>query len=138
MKLKAVDLFCVALVNKDSIKMISRSSKRLSSKKWTTVQLDLRENHSTDTCLSQRAYRFSNGSENGKVTSKDKLRTILLSGLVFEYICGDIRATHYGKTKLHTKLRIYKHLGVSHITGKKVSIDNNKLIAIHEHLLCCD
>ena len=60
----------------------------------------------------------------------DKLPKMLLSGLVYKYECGDCSAAYYGKTKGHFKVRICKHLGISHLTGKKVKIDNNKLTAI--------
>ena len=33
---------------------------------------------------------------------------------------------------------ICEHLGISHLTGKKVKIDNNKLTMIQKHLLCCN
>ena len=33
-------------------------------------------------------------------------------------------------------MRICERLGISHLTGKKVKIDNNKLTAIQEHLCC--
>ena len=42
------------------------------------------------------------------------------------------------KWQRHFKVRIYEHLGISHLTEKKVNIDNNKLTAIQEHLLCCN
>ena len=71
-------------------------------------------------------------------TFKDKLPTMLLSGLIYKYKCGVCNATYYGKTKRHFKVRICEHLGVPHLTGKKVKIDNNKLTAIQEHLLCCN
>ena len=67
---------------------------------------------------------------------KDKLPKMLLSGLVYKYKCSGCNATYYGKTKHHLKVRICEHLGISHIAGKKVKIDNNKLMAIQEHLLC--
>ena len=70
-------------------------------------------------------------------TFKDKLPKILLSGLVYKYKCGGCSATYYGKTKHHFKVRICEHLGISHLTGEKVKIDNNKLRAIQEHLFCC-
>ena len=57
--------------------------------------------------------------------------------LFYKYKCGGCIATYYGKTKRHFKLRICEHLDISHITGKKVKIDTNKLTAIQEHLLCC-
>ena len=71
-------------------------------------------------------------------TFKDKLRKILLSGLAYKYKCGDFNATYYGKTKRHFKVQICEHLGISHLTGKKVKIDKNKLMAVQEHLLCCN
>ena len=33
---------------------------------------------------------------------------------------------------------ICEHLGISHLTGKKVKIDNNKLMTVQKHLLCCN
>ena len=71
-------------------------------------------------------------------TFKDKLPKMLLSGLVYQHKCGGCNATCYGKTKRHFKVRIYEHLDISHLTEKKVKIDNNKLTAIQEHLLCCN
>ena len=63
---------------------------------------------------------------------------MLLLGLVYKRKCGGCNATYYGKTKCHFKVRICEHLGISHLTEKKVKIDNNKLTAIQEHLLCCN
>ena len=71
-------------------------------------------------------------------TFKDKLPKMLPSGLVYQYKCGGCNATYYGKTKHHFKVRICEHLSISHLTEKKVKIDNNKLTAIQEHLLCCN
>ena len=71
-------------------------------------------------------------------TFKDKLPKMLLSGLVYKYKCGGCNATYYGKTKRHFKVQICEHLGISHLTGKKVKIDNNQLTVIQEHLLCCN
>ena len=61
---------------------------------------------------------------------------MLPSGLVYKYNYGGSNATYQGKTKHHFKVQICEHLGISHLTGKKVMIDNNKLKAIQEHLLC--
>ena len=71
-------------------------------------------------------------------TFKDNSPKMLLSGLGYKYKSGGCNATCYGKTKRHFKVRICKHLGISHLTDKKVKIDNNKLTAIQEHLLCCN
>ena len=70
-------------------------------------------------------------------TFKDKLPKMLLSRPVYKCKCGGCNATYYGKTKRRFKDQICEHLSISHHIGKKVKIDNNKLIAIQEHLLCC-
>ena len=72
------------------------------------------------------------------LTFKDLLTKMLFLGLVYKYKCGGCNAIYYGKTKRHFKVRICEHLGISHLTEKKVKIDNNKLTAIQEHLLCCN
>ena len=63
---------------------------------------------------------------------------MLLLGLVYKYKCGGCNATYYGKTKDQLKVQICEHLGILHLAGKKIKIDNNKLTAIQEHLLCCN
>ena len=63
---------------------------------------------------------------------------MLLSGLVYKYKSDGCNATYYGKTKRDFKVRTCEHLGISHLTEKKVRIYNNKLMAIQEHLLCCN
>ena len=69
---------------------------------------------------------------------KDKLPNMLLPGLVYQYLCGYCNTAYYGKTKRHFKVRICEHLGIQHLTEKKINIDNNKLTAIEEYLLCCN
>ena len=71
-------------------------------------------------------------------TFKDKFPKMLLSGLVYQYKYGGCNATYYGKIKRHFKVRICEHLGISHLTEKKVKVDNNKLTSIQEHLLYCN
>ena len=63
---------------------------------------------------------------------------MLLSGLFYKYMCGGCSATYYGKIKRHFKVHFFEHLGISHLSGEKVKIDNNKLRTIQEHLLCCN
>ena len=41
---------------------------------------------------------------------------MLLLGIVYQYKCDDCNATYYGKTKRHFKVRIFEHLGISHLT----------------------
>ena len=55
-----------------------------------------------------------------------------------KYKRGGSNATYYGKTKYHFKVQICEHLGISHLTGKKVKSDNNKPTTIKEHLLSCN
>ena len=69
---------------------------------------------------------------------KEKLSKMLLSRLVYKYKCGGCNATYCGKTKRHFKVRICEYLCISHLTEKKLKIDNNKLTVIQEHLLCCN
>ena len=69
---------------------------------------------------------------------KDKLPKMLLSGLVSKYKCGSCNGAYYGKTKRHLKVRFCEHLGISHLTWKKVKIDHSRLTAIQEHLWCCN
>ena len=74
-------------------------------------------------------------------TFKQNMPKMLLSGLVYKYKCCDgSNASCYGKTKFKRpfKVRICEHLGVSHLTGKMIKIDNNKLRVIQGHLLCCN
>ena len=54
------------------------------------------------------------------------------------YKCGGCNGTYYSKTKQYFKVRICEHFGISHLTGKKVKISNNKLTVILEHPLCCN
>ena len=62
---------------------------------------------------------------------------MLHSGLAYKYKSGGCNATCYGKTKHHFNVPIC-NFGISHLTGKKVKLDNNKLMGIQEHLLCCN
>lgn len=57
-----------------------------------------------------------------------------LPGFVNKYKCGGCN-TYCGKTKHCFKDWICEHFGISHLTRKKVRIDNNRLTAIQEHLL---
>ena len=66
---------------------------------------------------------------------KDKLPKILVSRLVYKYKCGGCNTTYSGNIKRHFNVRICEHLGISHLTGKKLKIDNNKLTAIQEYRL---
>ena len=66
---------------------------------------------------------------------KDKIPIFLRSGIVYKFKCGGCNTTCYGKTKLHFKVRMCEHLGVSALTGKRVKEDNDAAIKEH-HLFC--
>ena len=53
-------------------------------------------------------------------TFKDKIPSLLRSGIVYKFQCGSCNATYYGKTKRHFKVRMCEHLGISALTGKRV------------------
>ena len=79
----------------------------------------------------QTKYKISNF-----FTFKDKIPLVLRSGNVYKFQCGSCNATYYGKTKLHFKVRMCEHLGISALTGKRVKGDDDS--AIKEHLLFCN
>ena len=53
-------------------------------------------------------------------TFKDKIPVFSRSGIVYKFKCGGWNATYYGKTKRHFKIRMWEHIGVSALTGKRV------------------
>ena len=69
-------------------------------------------------------------------TFKDKIPSVVRSGIVYKFQCGSCNATYYGKTKRHFKVRMCEHLGISALTGKRVKGDDDS--AIKEHLLFCN
>ena len=69
-------------------------------------------------------------------TFKDNILSFLWSGIDYNFQCGAWNATYYGKTKRHFKVRMWEHLGISALTGKRVKGDDDS--AIKEHLLFCN
>ena len=67
---------------------------------------------------------------------KDKIPSFLRSSIVYKFQCGSCNATYDGKTKHHFKVRMCEHLGISALTGKRVTGDDDS--AIEEHLLFCN
>ena len=68
---------------------------------------------------------------------KDRVPKLLQSGLVYCFKCSGCNATYYGKTKRHFKVRICEHLGISHLTGKRKTLQPNQHTAVLEHCLFC-
>ena len=56
---------------------------------------------------------------------KGKILSLLHSGIVFKFQCGDCNATYYGKTKRHLEVRMCEHLGYLALTGKRVKGDDD-------------
>ena len=52
---------------------------------------------------------------------KDRLPTMLCSGIVYKYSCGECNATYVGKSQRHLKTRVSEHRGVSVRTGKPIT-----------------
>ena len=69
-------------------------------------------------------------------TFKDKIPSLLRSGIVYKFQCGSCNATYYGKTKCHFKVRMCEQLGISELTGERVKDDDDS--AIKEHLSFCN
>ena len=79
----------------------------------------------TSSCRIQNFFNF-----------KDQIPKLLRSGIVYKFECDSCNAIYYGKTKRHLKVRMSEHLGISHLTGKKVKISNQPT-AVFEHSLYC-
>ena len=73
----------------------------------------------------------------------------LCSGIVYSFKCNSCNAIYYGKTKRHSCSAIYygkrkrhfyvraaEHMGISHLTNKRLK--NVKQSAISDHVLTCD
>ena len=69
-------------------------------------------------------------------TFRDKIPSFLRSGIVYKFQRGSCKATYYGKTKRHFKVRMWEHLEMSPLTAKRVKGDDDA--AIKEHLLFCN
>ena len=63
---------------------------------------------------------------------KDVIPKELQSHLVYKFSCGNCNVTYYGKTERHLNVRSSEHIGISHLTGKRVEC---KLSAVSDHLL---
>ena len=63
---------------------------------------------------------------------KDVIPKELQSHLVYKFSCGNCNVTYYGKTERHLNVRSSEHIGISHLTGKRVEC---KPSAVSDHLL---
>ena len=67
---------------------------------------------------------------------KDVLPKKLCSGIVYSFKCDSCNAIYYGKTKRHFYVRAAEHMGISHLTNKRLK--NVMQSVISDHLLTCD
>ena len=64
---------------------------------------------------------------------KDPIPKDFISGVVYKFHCGLCNESYYGESITHLDIRSGEHIGVSHLTEKKVRPTNNS--AICDHLL---
>ena len=69
-------------------------------------------------------------------TFKDRIPSLLRSGIVYQFQCGGSNTTYYGKAKHHFKVRMCEQLGMSALTEKRIKGNNGS--TIKEHLLFCN
>ena len=63
---------------------------------------------------------------------KDVIPKELQSHSVYKFSCGNCNVTYYGKTKRHLNVRSSEHIGIPHLTGKRVEC---KPSVVSDHLL---
>ena len=68
-------------------------------------------------------------------TFEDNISSVLRSDIAYKFQCGSYNATYYGKTKRHVKVKIWKYLGISVLTWKRVKGDDDS--AIKKYFLFC-
>ena len=67
---------------------------------------------------------------------KDRVPETLQSNFVYKFKCGSCKASYYGKTYRHMKVRVSEHQGVSPRTGKRVK--GTLSTSVRDHMLNCD
>ena len=69
---------------------------------------------------------------------KDKIPLRVRSHILYRYSCDGCKAIYIGKTRRHYGVRVFEHLGISLITGKKYTYnpDNPNNSAILNHINC--
>ena len=60
----------------------------------------------------------------------------LCPGIVYSFKRNNCNTIYYRKTKRHFYFRAAEHMGISHLTNKRLK--NVKQSAISDHLLTCD
>ena len=58
-------------------------------------------------------------------TYKEKIPSIVRSGIIYKFQWGSYNATYYSKTKRHFKVRMCEPFGISALTQKRVKGDDD-------------
>ena len=69
---------------------------------------------------------------------KDQIPSYLHSRVVYHYKCSGCNSTYIGKTRRHTKTRFAEHLGISPLTGKRITVHNETHIHTHNNECNCN
>ena len=67
---------------------------------------------------------------------KDPLEKKIRSGKIYLYTCSNCKVNYYEKTFQHFYTRVDEHMGISNLTGKRLT--NVIQSAISDHLLQCN
>ncbi len=67
---------------------------------------------------------------------KDRIPMSLRSCVCYQFQCNGCNAVYYGKSKRHYQTRVCEHLGISNLTGKRVS--DPQVTAVSEHIESCN
>ena len=65
-----------------------------------------------------------------------KMCFLRTSGIIYSFKCNSCNAIYYGKTKRHFYVRAAEHMGISHLTNRRLKNVNQS--AISDHVLTCD
>ena len=69
---------------------------------------------------------------------KDKVPNNVRSLILYKFSCGGCNSTYLGKSKRHYLVRVFEHLGMSLLTGKKYTFNsgNNNNTTVLNHINC--
>ena len=67
---------------------------------------------------------------------KNRLPLLLVSGVVYKYLCGRYSSPYHDETDRHLKVRSGEHIGISPLSF--TNIKSSKESAIRDHLLNCN
>ena len=71
-----------------------------------------------------------------KIENLVKNLNFLYAGIVYSRTFNSCNAIFYGKKERHFCVRSAEHMGISHLTNKR--LENNKQSAISDNVLTCD